>query len=162
MPILAFQILTVEPKWVLSRGGSHCKQRMGRCGGEDVERETLGRSHRSGMGHDGERDLLYIDLHLVHEVTSPQAFDGLISWALGLSPGSARVRLQAMEEGLDEIGSRFAGIARNNSANNGLLLAQVDPEVVEELWDFAEQHPGEQLTVSLENRTISLPGRLPY
>jgi 3-isopropylmalate/(R)-2-methylmalate dehydratase large subunit len=25
----------------------------------------------------GEQDLLYIDLHLVHEVTSPQAFDGL-------------------------------------------------------------------------------------
>ncbi len=29
---------------------------------------------RSG---DGEPDLLYIDLHLIHEVTSPQAFDGL-------------------------------------------------------------------------------------
>ncbi|MEP7060362.1 MAG: 3-isopropylmalate dehydratase large subunit [Actinomycetota bacterium] len=29
--------------------------------------------HRS----DGEPDLLYVDLHLVHEVTSPQAFDGL-------------------------------------------------------------------------------------
>jgi 3-isopropylmalate/(R)-2-methylmalate dehydratase large subunit len=28
-------------------------------------------------GPDGESDLLYIDLHLVHEVTSPQAFDGL-------------------------------------------------------------------------------------
>ena len=25
----------------------------------------------------GEADLMYIDLHLVHEVTSPQAFDGL-------------------------------------------------------------------------------------
>ncbi len=25
---------------------------------------------------EGEPDLLYIDLHLVHEVTSPQAFDG--------------------------------------------------------------------------------------
>jgi 3-isopropylmalate/(R)-2-methylmalate dehydratase large subunit len=29
--------------------------------------------HRGG----GEPDLLYVDLHLVHEVTSPQAFDGL-------------------------------------------------------------------------------------
>ncbi|MEW9798365.1 3-isopropylmalate dehydratase large subunit [Alteromonas sp. CYL-A6] len=27
---------------------------------------------------DGEESLLYIDLHLVHEVTSPQAFDGLV------------------------------------------------------------------------------------
>src|SRR5690242_11763168 len=26
---------------------------------------------------DGQPDLLFIDLHLVHEVTSPQAFDGL-------------------------------------------------------------------------------------
>ncbi|MDP4701699.1 MAG: aconitase family protein, partial [Ilumatobacteraceae bacterium] len=25
----------------------------------------------------GEADLMYIDLHLVHEVTSPQAFEGL-------------------------------------------------------------------------------------
>ena len=25
----------------------------------------------------GEPDLLYIDLHLIHEVTSPQAFEGL-------------------------------------------------------------------------------------
>ena len=37
---------------------------------------------RSGTRHvvhraDGEPDLLYVDLHLVHEVTSPQAFDGL-------------------------------------------------------------------------------------
>ncbi len=30
--------------------------------------------HRGGSG---EPDLLYIDLHLIHEVTSPQAFDGL-------------------------------------------------------------------------------------
>jgi 3-isopropylmalate/(R)-2-methylmalate dehydratase large subunit len=28
-------------------------------------------------GEDGRPDLIYIDLHLVHEVTSPQAFDGL-------------------------------------------------------------------------------------
>src|SRR4051812_27638384 len=31
----------------------------------------------SGTEGAGEPDLLYIDLHLVHEVTSPQAFDGL-------------------------------------------------------------------------------------
>ncbi len=32
---------------------------------------------QSVRSSDGEPDLLYIDLHLVHEVTSPQAFDGL-------------------------------------------------------------------------------------
>ena len=31
----------------------------------------------SGTGDAQEPDLIYIDLHLVHEVTSPQAFDGL-------------------------------------------------------------------------------------
>ena len=33
--------------------------------------------HVVTAGTAGEADLLYIDLHLVHEVTSPQAFDGL-------------------------------------------------------------------------------------
>ncbi len=33
--------------------------------------------HVVHQGANGEPDLLYIDLHLVHEVTSPQAFDGL-------------------------------------------------------------------------------------
>lgn len=34
-------------------------------------------SHLVDQGGPGESDLIYIDLHLVHEVTSPQAFDGL-------------------------------------------------------------------------------------
>ncbi|MGI9599410.1 MAG: aconitase family protein, partial [Acidimicrobiales bacterium] len=34
-------------------------------------------SHLVKAGTNGDPDLLYIDLHLVHEVTSPQAFDGL-------------------------------------------------------------------------------------
>ena len=33
--------------------------------------------HLVNAGTDGQPDLLYIDLHLIHEVTSPQAFDGL-------------------------------------------------------------------------------------
>ncbi len=33
--------------------------------------------HLVVRGEDGNPDLIYIDLHLVHEVTSPQAFDGL-------------------------------------------------------------------------------------
>lgn len=34
-------------------------------------------AHGAGEGDAREPDLIYIDLHLVHEVTSPQAFDGL-------------------------------------------------------------------------------------
>ncbi|WP_432574809.1 3-isopropylmalate dehydratase large subunit [Kineococcus sp. SYSU DK005] len=39
--------------------------------------EKVWDEHVVRRGQDGEPDLLYIDLHLVHEVTSPQAFDGL-------------------------------------------------------------------------------------
>ncbi|MCW2775656.1 MAG: leuC, partial [Nocardioides sp.] len=44
---------------------------MGRTLSEKVWDEHVVRSN------EGEPDLLYIDLHLIHEVTSPQAFDGL-------------------------------------------------------------------------------------
>ncbi len=44
---------------------------MGRTLAEKVWDDHVVRSH------EGEPDLLFIDLHLIHEVTSPQAFDGL-------------------------------------------------------------------------------------
>ena len=48
---------------------------------------------------DGEPDLLYIDLHLVHEVTSPQAFDGLRlngrrAWVQAREGGGSSFRLR--------------------------------------------------------------------
>ena len=39
--------------------------------------EKVWENHVVRRGEAGEPDLLYIDLHLIHEVTSPQAFDGL-------------------------------------------------------------------------------------
>ncbi|WP_413319039.1 3-isopropylmalate dehydratase large subunit [Agrococcus sp. 1P02AA] len=39
--------------------------------------EKVWDDHVVVKGEDGAPDLIYIDLHLVHEVTSPQAFDGL-------------------------------------------------------------------------------------
>ncbi|MDR9396828.1 3-isopropylmalate dehydratase large subunit [Pontimonas sp.] len=39
--------------------------------------EKVWADHLVTKGENGEPDLLYVDLHLVHEVTSPQAFDGL-------------------------------------------------------------------------------------
>ena len=39
--------------------------------------EKLWDDHVVVKGEDGNPDLIYIDLHLIHEVTSPQAFDGL-------------------------------------------------------------------------------------
>ena len=39
--------------------------------------EKVWADHLVRQGQDGRPDLIYIDLHLVHEVTSPQAFEGL-------------------------------------------------------------------------------------
>lgn len=39
--------------------------------------EKIWDRHLVKVGRNGEPDLLYIDLHLIHEVTSPQAFEGL-------------------------------------------------------------------------------------
>ncbi|WP_309711801.1 3-isopropylmalate dehydratase large subunit [Pseudolysinimonas sp.] len=39
--------------------------------------EKVWAKHLVAKGDNGEPDLIYIDLHLIHEVTSPQAFDGL-------------------------------------------------------------------------------------
>src|SRR5690554_2871514 len=39
--------------------------------------EKVWEAHLVRQGEDGAPDLLFIDLHLVHEVTSPQAFEGL-------------------------------------------------------------------------------------
>lgn len=50
-------------------------------GAPSARRRTLAEKvwddHLVVKGENGEPDLIYIDLHLVHEVTSPQAFDGL-------------------------------------------------------------------------------------
>ena len=39
--------------------------------------EKVWDDHLVVKGENGSPDLIYIDLHLLHEVTSPQAFDGL-------------------------------------------------------------------------------------
>lgn len=53
------------------------------------------------------------------------------------------------------ISSRFADIFRGNSGKAGLLAAEVAQDDVELLWKLIEQHPGLEITVNLEDRTIS-------
>jgi 3-isopropylmalate/(R)-2-methylmalate dehydratase large subunit len=63
----------------------HCEDTGGAARRPTVEEDPVGRTlaekvwdaHVVRTGTGDEPDLLYIDLHLVHEVTSPQAFDGL-------------------------------------------------------------------------------------
>ncbi|WP_295645965.1 3-isopropylmalate dehydratase large subunit [uncultured Corynebacterium sp.] len=54
----------------MSNSAEHAKQPL-------TLAEKVWGDHIVAPGTDGGPDLLYIDLHLVHEVTSPQAFDGL-------------------------------------------------------------------------------------
>ncbi|AKK05770.1 3-isopropylmalate dehydratase, small subunit [Corynebacterium mustelae] len=51
--------------------------------------------------------------------------------------------------------SRFADIFRGNSGKAGLLAALMAQEDIELLWKQMEQNPGVELTVDLENRTVT-------
>lgn len=53
------------------------------------------------------------------------------------------------------ISSRFADIFRGNAGKSGLLAAEVAQDDVELLWKLIEQSPGMELTVSLQDRTIT-------
>jgi 3-isopropylmalate/(R)-2-methylmalate dehydratase small subunit len=53
------------------------------------------------------------------------------------------------------ISSRFADIFRGNAGKAGLLAAEVGQDDVELLWKLIEQHPGLEITVNLEDRTIA-------
>jgi 3-isopropylmalate/(R)-2-methylmalate dehydratase large subunit len=82
---------------------------------------------RSG---EGEPDLLYIDLHLVHEVTSPQAFDGLrLSGRRARRPDLTvatmdhNVPTTALDEPLsDPISARQMEVLASNCAEFGIRL----------------------------------------
>ncbi len=52
------------------------------------------------------------------------------------------------------ISSRFADIFRSNSGKAGLLAAQVDEKVLQQLWDLLASDPGAAITVDLESRTV--------
>ena len=53
------------------------------------------------------------------------------------------------------ISPRFADIFRGNSGKAGLVAAQVDESVIEQLWELLETQPGAEITVDLESRTVS-------
>ena len=97
---------------------------MGRTLSEKVWDEHVVRSHA------GEPDLLFIDLHLLHEVTSPQAFDGLrlagravrrtdltlatedhnvptIDWDKPIADPVSRTQVDAMRRNAEEFGVRL-------------------------------------------------------
>ena len=83
---------------------------------------------------EGEPDLLYVDLHLVHEVTSPQAFEGLR--AAGRSVRRPDLTIATVDHNvpttdrslpvLDLVARRQMDALRQNSERFGILLLDVD------------------------------------
>lgn len=53
------------------------------------------------------------------------------------------------------ISSRFADIFRGNAGKAGLLAAEVAQDDVELLWKVIEQNPGLEITVNLQDRTVT-------
>lgn len=53
------------------------------------------------------------------------------------------------------LASRFADIFRGNSGKQGLVTGILSQENVELLWKMLESEPGKQITVSLEDRTVT-------
>jgi 3-isopropylmalate/(R)-2-methylmalate dehydratase small subunit len=56
------------------------------------------------------------------------------------------------------IGSRFGDIFRGNSGKAGLLIGVVNQKIIEELWDFVEEHSAAPITVDLASRQITADG----
>ncbi len=52
------------------------------------------------------------------------------------------------------LSSRFADIFRGNAGKAGLLAAQVQQDVVEQLWRAVENDPATEVTVDLEARQV--------
>jgi 3-isopropylmalate/(R)-2-methylmalate dehydratase small subunit len=52
------------------------------------------------------------------------------------------------------LSSRFADIFRGNSGKGGLLTAQVDQEIIEQLWAVIEADPALAVTVDLNAREV--------
>lgn len=53
------------------------------------------------------------------------------------------------------LSSRFADIFRGNSGKAGLLTAQVEQSVIEQLWQIIETEPTTEVTVDLNSKTVS-------
>ncbi|MBE7160638.1 MAG: 3-isopropylmalate dehydratase small subunit [Williamsia herbipolensis] len=54
------------------------------------------------------------------------------------------------------ISSRFADIFRGNAGKAGLVAAEVEQSDVELIWKRLEEAPGTEITVSLEDRTVTV------
>jgi 3-isopropylmalate/(R)-2-methylmalate dehydratase small subunit len=55
------------------------------------------------------------------------------------------------------ISSFFADIFKNNALNNALLPVQVSDEFLGRIFGIIEQNPAQEITIDLEQQTVTLP-----
>lgn len=92
--------------------------------------EKVWNAHTVVRGEGGKPDLLYIDLHLVHEVTSPQAFEGLRLENRGLRRTDLTIATEDHNTPTEDIFSTIADITsrtqietlRKNAAEFGVRI----------------------------------------
>ena len=95
------------------------------------------------------------------ELNKPE-FQGAQVLIAGRNFGSGSSREHAVWA-LTEYGFRaviapgFADIFYNNSLKNGLLPISLPEETVNMLWDLIEEEPDTQISIDLENQTVTLP-----
>jgi 3-isopropylmalate/(R)-2-methylmalate dehydratase small subunit len=58
------------------------------------------------------------------------------------------------------LSSRFADIFRGNSQKMGLLTVILSQDEIEKIWQTVEGKPDTQMTVDLENKTLSYEGKI--
>ncbi|HEX9505046.1 MAG TPA: aconitase family protein, partial [Acidimicrobiia bacterium] len=97
-----------------------------------TQSEKIWERHIVSRG-DGEPDLLYVDLHLIHEVTSPQAFDGLRLAGrtvrrpdLTVATMDHNVPTADLDQPVDDaISARQMDVLRSNCAEFGIRLYEM-------------------------------------
>ncbi|AWB82037.1 3-isopropylmalate dehydratase small subunit [Corynebacterium yudongzhengii] len=55
---------------------------------------------------------------------------------------------------------RFADIFRGNAGKAGLVAGVMEEADIELIWKYLEQNPGDEITVSLKDRSVSVGGNL--
>jgi len=129
--------------------------------------EKLWRDHLVLKGENGAPDLLYIDLHLIHEVTSPQAFDGLRQAGrdvrrkdltiatedhntptkdihLPIADPTSRAQVQALRDNTAEFDVRIHSLGDKKPGNCSRCWAATGPYYARAhscLWRFPHLHP---------------------
>jgi 3-isopropylmalate/(R)-2-methylmalate dehydratase small subunit len=126
-----------------------------------IPKQFLKRIERTGFGEFAFNDWRYLpdgSLDPEFELNNP-GYQGASILVAGRNFGCGSSREHA-PWALQEYGFRaliapsFADIFRNNCAQNGILTVLLPEEQVQELMRKAQEHPGYQVTVDLEQCTV--------